>query len=439
MLSRERLKRAARHPVAQNVMALGSVQVALVVVPLITLPYLARVLSRSELGLVVFVQTFSFLVALVVEYGFSLSATRDVARAREDPDELARTVAGVVGAKVVLSAFAAAISLLLLPLVPIFSRGPDLLVIGVALGLMQGFLPSWFFLGLERTPVVALVELSTRLISLALIVLVVRGRTDGELVLLIYLLASAGSTLTLTALMYRRVSFARPTRKASMQALRRGRTLFAGTGAVAFYTGANAFLLGLLVPASQVALFASAEKVVRAGNRVLGLTAQAVYPRVSILLGRGSVDRANRLSTLSTGLFVGVAAVAAVVLAVFAPVIIEVVFGPTFDGAADLLRILALLLPFNVFGVTLSTQWLLPRGLDRLVTRVVVGAGVLNTVLVIAATELFGLKGSAWACVAVELFVMIGNLLSVRATRHQDARFREGAGSGISPADRFPL
>src|SRR3954454_7764881 len=86
---RTRLLGAIRHPITQNVLALGTVQATIILLPLITLPYLARVLSRSELGLVVFVQTFSFVVALVVEYGFNLSATREVATRREDAHALA--------------------------------------------------------------------------------------------------------------------------------------------------------------------------------------------------------------------------------------------------------------------------------------------------------------------------------------------------------------
>jgi PST family polysaccharide transporter len=416
-MTRDAVRRALRHPVAQNVMALGTVQVAITVVPLITLPYLARVLDRSEFGRVVFVQTFSFLVALVVEYGFNLSATRDVARRRADPAALSRTVAGVQGAKAMLSLLAAALSLVLLPVVPIFRDAPELLAYGVALGILQGFVPVWFFLGVERARPVALAELTSRMAALALVVALVHGESEGELVLAVYVVAAAASTGGLTLLMWRRARPEMPTRAGSLEALRRGRTLFAGTGATAFYTGANAFLLGLVIPAAQVAVFASAEKIVRAGNRVLGLMAQAVYPRVSVLVARGSLARARRLSVLSLLSFGGAALTAAGALAVFAPDIVRLVFGSDFRDAAPLLRILAVALPLNVIGVVLSSQWLLPHGRDRRVTGVLVLASLLNAAVVVAAAELSGLHAAAWAIVLVELFVLCGNALGLRAIR----------------------
>lgn len=410
-----RVRAVAGHPIAHNVLSLGVAQVAITLVPLVTLPYLARVLDRSELGLVVFVQAFSFLVALVVEYGFNLSATRQVATARSDPAALARTVAGVLGAKAILAAGASLLSLAAWPLVPIFTREPELLGYGVVLGILQGFVPVWFFLGVERPQVVALVELTSRLAGLAMIVLLVKGAGDGELVLAIYAIGAAASMAVLTGLMFRRVHATWPTRVGSLEALRRGRALFVGTGGVALYTGANAFLLGLVVPAGQVALFAAAEKTVRAGNRVLALTSQAVYPRVSVLISRGDIGRANRLSMLTLLLFGGVGLAAGAALAISAPTVVEVVFGPRFEESVPLLRTLALLLPLNALAVALSTQWLLPRGFDRQVATITLAAAVLNAVLVMIAAEVSGLEATAWALVVVEVAVAAANLLVLRA------------------------
>ena len=409
-----RVRATAGHPLVQSVLSLGTVQFAVIVMPLLTLPYLARVLDQDELGIVVFVQSFSFLIALVVEYGFNLSAPRQVATRSDDPQALAETVAGVYGAKLLLSGVVLGLSLALWPAIGIFRDSPDRLVLGVLLGLMYGFFPLWFFMGIERAQLAAIVEFISRLVALILILMLARDASDGELVILIYLLAATVSTGLLTAIVFRRVRALAPTWRGSLAALRAGRTLFAGTGAIAFYTGANAFLLGLLVSTGQVAIFAAAEKTVRAGNRVLGMMSQAVYPRVSALLARGNVERANRLLVLSLFAFGGAALVGGALMAAGAPVIIDLVFGSGFDDAVPLLRTLALLLPLNVVGVTISTQWLLARERDRRVTGVLLAASVLNAALVILTADPLGLQATAWAIVFVELMVVIGYASAIR-------------------------
>ncbi len=136
-----RIRAALRHPLTVNALALYAGQFALTILPLVVLPYLARVLGPRELGVVVFVQYFSFLLGAVLEYGFGWSASREVARCREDPEALEATVAGVMGAKAVLLAASGAIALAAWPLVPLFRESPELLALGVALMLGQGLLP----------------------------------------------------------------------------------------------------------------------------------------------------------------------------------------------------------------------------------------------------------------------------------------------------------
>jgi PST family polysaccharide transporter len=396
------------------VLSLGTVQFALIVLPLITLPYLARVLDRGELGIVVFVQSFSFVVALVVDYGFNLSAPRHVATRKDDPGALASTVAGVYGAKMMLSAGAVVLSVAVLPTVPVFQDSPGLMAAGVALGLSQGFFPMWFFLGMERAHVAALVELAWRLIGLLLIVLLVREGDDASTVIAIYLVTSVASTALLTVIVFRSARALMPSSKGSLEALRAGRTVFIGTGATALYTGANPFLLGLLVPVGQVALFATAEKTVRAAARVLGLLSAAVYPRVSSLLDRGNVELANRLLSISLLLFGGAALATAGALALAAPAVVEFVFGSRFEAAAPLLRTLALVLPLNVVGVTIGTQYLLSRGRDRRLTSVLLVACVTNAALVLTTAGLLDLKATAGAVVLVELLVVLGYATAMR-------------------------
>src|SRR5580704_19568321 len=93
-----------KHKLVQNAASLYGVQIATYAVPLVTIPYLARVLGVSGWGLVAIAQGFGSYIALLGEYGFGLSATREVARQRDDREKLADIFAGVLGAKLALLA-----------------------------------------------------------------------------------------------------------------------------------------------------------------------------------------------------------------------------------------------------------------------------------------------------------------------------------------------
>lgn len=402
-----RLRTALRHPVTINALALYAGQVAITVLPLVVLPYLARVLGPAQLGTVVFVQYFSFLLGALLEYGFGYSATRDVAAARRDPEALAVAVADVMAAKLLLGAACAGLALLLWPALPIFRDAPELLLLGVLLTAGQGLFPIWFYTGLERLRLPIAIEFLSRLAAAIGIFALVDGSEDTALVLTIYAVTTvAGTGLTLVH-MYRRVELRRPALSGARRALRRGAALFASTASVTVYTTLGVVLLGLVVPAVQVGFFAAAEKVVRAAQRFLASAAEAAYPRVAFLVGSGRDERANRLARLALAGVAAMATIAALALVLLAEPLVRVLFGPEFGPTVPVLRILAATIPLVLVSGAISTLWLLPRRLDRVVTRIVMASSALDIVLLAVTAPLLGIEAAAWALLAVEAVTVV--------------------------------
>jgi PST family polysaccharide transporter len=410
-----RARKALRHPIAQNAMALYAVQFVLTILPLITLPWLARVLGPAELGVVIFVQSFSFLLGMLIEFGFQLSATRRIAAQRGDRRAMGETVAGVLGAKLGLMAIAAAVSVVVLLAVPAFRNDPKLLAFGLAMALLQGLLPIWFFTGLEQMKLMAGIDVTIRLITAAAIIALVREEGQGVRVLWIWTIGAAVSVVILNALMYRRVPFMRPTSELRSIALKEGWALFIATAAVSLYTSGTVFMLGLVVSSAQLALFSAAERVVRAAIRATGPISGAAYPRINHLLSEGRADRAQRLSALVLLAVTALAALASALIVVLAPVVIHLLFGDQFDESVGILRVLALLLPPVAIGGTLSGLWLITRRLDRISTTIAVSAGLINLVATPLVGSLSGPLGVAWTLVAIETGAAVALVIVIRA------------------------
>lgn len=411
----KRTREALRHPVSQNAAALYAVQVVLTVLPLITLPWLARVLGPAELGVVVFVQSFSFLLGMLIEFGFGLSATRRIAGERDDPRAMGETVAGVLGAKLALMGIAAAVSLVALLSVPAFREDPRLLAFGLAMALVQGLLPLWFFTGLEQLRLTAAIDVTVRLLTAVAIIVLVREEGQGLRVLWIWTIGPAISVIALNVLMYRRVPWVKPSANLRQVAFKEGWALFIATAAVSLYTSGTVFMLGLVVSSAQLALFSAAERVVRAAIRATGPIAGAAYPRISHLLAEGRGDRAQRLSTLVLLAVTALASVVCVLMLLLAPTLVDLLFGDEFEDSVEILRILALLIPPVAVGGTLSGLWLITRRLDRIPTVIAIGGGLVNVVLTPLVGSLSGPTGVAWTLVGIETAVAVALVIVIRS------------------------
>ena len=400
--------------VLQTLTALYVSQAANVILPLVTVPFLARALGAQEWGAIALAQACAAWLALVIDYGFSITATRDVARAGGDRVRLARLLAGVQGAKLVVALGAGLLALAATQLVPVLAAQPAAALAAVAAGIAQGFHPGWLFQGLERLRLVSAVDAALKIGATVATVLLVRAPGDGWLALACTAIAWGASSAFATALAYRRVGFHPLRWSTTVAALRQGWQLFAYRVALSLYSTTNVLLLGVLGPAAAVAYYAGADKVVRAPLNLLWPVIGALYPHAN-RIGAGDPAAAWRLARRTLAIATGVAALVAGSIAVAAPDVIWVLLGPGYHDAVPALRIMTLLLPLIAASTVIGTQVMLPAGMDRQFTRIAITAGVINLAVALALAPTWHHIGMAWAVVASEAGVL---LWQWRATRH---------------------
>lgn len=418
----QRLRTALRHPVSRNVVALYGVQLATFVIPLLTLPYVARVLEPSALGLVIFAQGFAFALMAFIDWGFGLTGVRSVASVQNDPEALAGVVQRVRGAQLALTALSALFALSALLLVPNMRDNPEFLVLAYVAAATTGLAPDWFFLGIERMRVMAIIQLGFRAVGAALTFVLVKSPDDAWIVMALFAAASVGSLLVSDVMMYRRVEFRRPRWRSSLQEIRHGSMIFVATLAVTLYTAFNVVLLGFFASSAEVAHFGAGERLVRVAITLLGPVGAAVIPRMTALHVEGQTERAKRLLVIALAVCTLPAIAITLVLVVFGTPIIRLIYGEAFvDDAVPILRVLALIIPINVVAVVVGV-WLMTQHRDRLVTAIALLAGVSNVVLGCILASQYGGLGMAWAVIAAEGVAAVGGLAAITWSARRRAR-----------------
>jgi PST family polysaccharide transporter len=394
-------------------MGLYVLQLGSYLLPIATVVFLARLLGPQGWGGLAFMQAFAGYVMLIVSYGFNYSATREVARHRDDRDKLAELVAGVLGAKAALTVLALLVALPVSVLVAPIHRYQSLFWPAMLWALSLSFSLNWFFQGQERMGFVARWESAARILALVGILVAVRSPADTWKVLAIQGGTMSAAVLVEFAVTYREVRFRFPTAGAIARTLRLGWSTFLYQGALSFYTTGNGFILGLFGTPAAVGYYVGAERISKAFSTMLFPITQAVFPRMSHLAShaRGEAAQLARKSLV----IVGTAGCAMGLITFFgAPILVRIVLGPGFENAVVVLRILALLPPLIAFSNVLGIQWMLALGLDRLVNAIVVSACVLNVTLAIILVPHHLQVGMAIAVVASEALVAVGLYLVLR-------------------------
>jgi len=418
-------------PVVKNVGALYSVHIARVIIPLLTVPYLARVLGPEMWGVVAIAQSFGSYVNIFIEYGYNLSATREIAKNQKNLNFHSELLSGIIGAKLLFTILGFLVTIAVQFVIPHLKENPRLLWMSFYEATIMALNFHWYFQGIEKMRFIAFLDVLTQFGAAISFFIFIQGSQDGWMVPAIRGCAAMISLVISLYLIFRTIPFKFPSFRKIVLAIKQGWSMFIFRGAVSMYTVGNAFLLGFFVPPEFVGYYSGAEKISKSVSGLLQPINRALFPRFTSLLNDSPV-RAARLAKLSLYFMMGVGAISSVLVFVASPFLIKIILGNDFDAAVGTLRIFALLPVLIAISNMLGIQWMLPLGLDKSFNKIIFGAGLINFLLVFLLAPRFAHNGMAWSVVAAETFVTIAVVSVLIKNRLSPITFEPKVNSELS-------
>jgi O-antigen/teichoic acid export membrane protein len=415
-----------------NIFSLSVMQGANYLMPLITLPYLVRVLGPSRYGLVELARAVTLYFVVLTDYGFNLSATRAISMHRDNPRKVSEIFSAVLILKLALALFSVVVLTGTVLAIP--KLRAEWLVYFFAFGTVVGqcLFPFWLFQGLERMKYIAVLTIIGKLLATVSIFLFIR-RSDHYVYVPaiqsagILLIGLAGLAVSLRVL---DVCLVVPSMAALKREAARGWHLFVVKMTSTLYTTSNAVILGLLASNECVAYYVAGERIVRAIQGLQFPLSQALFPHVGKLAAESKADALEFVGRVVKWLS-GVTLVLSVALFVFAPHVAQLILGEAFGPSILVIRILSPL-PF-VIGLSsfMGIQVMVNFGLKRMLTRIVVTAGLVNLVLAFPLALALQHRGVAIASLATETLIAVAMYVSL----HRRGVHIFGAGNSRGAAD----
>ena len=346
----------------------------------------------------------------MLEYGFNFSATREIARFREDHQMLTDIVNNVQGAKLILIFCTVLLSVIALYAFSVFRIHSEFLIWTLALSLVQGLSPLWYYQGIENLRLPARIDTISGILYTLFIIYFIRKPEDGILVLFFKFLFSLGSLGITTSILYKNIKFKMPRWNDSVKALKMGLSMFFFRSSVSLYTTANTLILGFLAPLNQVAFYAGAEKIGKVSQSLMNPITQAIFPRMNNLF-KNDVEAAHKLGILSLSIMTLFGILGGLITYFFAPLLVKIILGNGYEGAISVLRILFLLIPLVAISNVLGLQYMIPLKMDSHFNIILMLAGFINIALAYFLTRLWGIQGMAIGVVLSESFVTFSMLI----------------------------
>jgi len=392
----------------KNILSLLLWQIANYVLPLLTFPYMTRVLGPENFGVLGFAQGIMAYAMLLSDWGFALTASQEVARHQQDHAYISRLFWETMLAKLLLAGVSLLALLVAIALLPRLQAMAWVLLMSWLTVLGTVLTVNWLLQGLERMGRFVIAGLVGRLVTIPLIFLLVHHSGDVAIAAGIQAFATFVGAGASFMVMHRLgvVHWVRPTFAGAIKQLRAGYSVFIASAAVNIYTTSNTVILGAVSGVREVGYFAGADKLRTAAQGLIGPISQAAYPRANALMAESQAAGLaflRRILLLQGGLALCISAG----LALTAPLLVRIMLGSAYADTVAVLRWLAAL-PFligvsNVFGI----QVMLALGMQRMFSRILIMSGVLNLLLVVVLAHFYGALGVAITMVIVETFVTV--------------------------------
>lgn len=401
---------------ALNVASLFSVQIANFLLPLLTVPYVVRIIGPAKLGLLNFSQAYVLYFSLLINYGFDMAAVRSIAARREDKENTNRIFSQVMVGKTLLWGLSTAIFLTISLANPEFRAHLVLHLCTYLVCIGTVLSPFWLYQAMEDLGRVAMFNLAVKLVFSLSVLLLIRKADDY-----VYqnLAISVSQILVSVAALYvalRRfkVAFAWPTGAELRNRFREDRTLFFSSVMITIYASSNVFILGLLSVPYNVGIYAAGTRLEGMAESFVGLALnQAFFPIVAQAFGQGREQGLRMVRTTFFPLFLVMACVSAGLWLV-GPFVITLLYGAKFAGAVTILRVVAVLPLIIGMSNLLGLHTMLNLRMDRAFFTVTAVGSVLGLALNLLLIRRFAHVGAAYALVITELYITVAMYVYLR-------------------------
>ena len=332
-----------------NFLSLGALQIFSYVIPLITLPYQTRILGAEKFGLVYFAYAFMAYFNILIDFGFGMSATREIAVNRHNKNNISNIFNSVMTIKILLVLVSFVVLFLCILFIPKIKNNYLLFLLSFLMCIGNAIYPVWFFQGMERMKYITFLNILSRVIFLVLIFVFVKQQSDYMIVPLLnsFGFLAAGIIGFYFAVKEFGLKLYVPGWSTIKKHFKYSSEFFMTQVSVSLYTNTNTVCLGFIGSEFMVGLYVAAEKIYGAINGLKGPLVTALYPFVTRNKDIKLYRKIFKLAIL-------VSFVVSCFAFIFAKDIITICYGSEMTEAYKVLRIFCVLFFVNVPSVLLG-------------------------------------------------------------------------------------
>ncbi|MCW3779556.1 oligosaccharide flippase family protein [Levilactobacillus namurensis] len=400
--------------VIKNYFYNSSYQIFLIILPIITLPYVSRILGPTYLGINSYTYSLTNYFVLFAVLGTTVYGQREIAYLRNN--RRGRSV--LFWELEFLNLLTTGISFLVLVMVIFGMPNYHIFMWAYSINVIANvFDVSWLFMGTERFSVLVIRNFFVKITSVVLIFTLVKSSDDLITYVLINSLSVLFSNLLLWPYLKELISFDVKVLLPDMhpfQHLRGTIALFVPQISITLYTVLNKIILGYMGKIREESYFDNSDKIVRLVFTVLTSLSTVLMPVVAGEISKGKSENVQKLLKLSLSFSLFIVFPLCFGLIALSSQLIPLFLGNQYRGAIILLQIQSvILIPMTIANV-IGNQYLVPSRKSRQLNVSIITGSIFNILVSFPLIYYYGALGAAYAILMSESLVTVMQVIQVK-------------------------
>lgn len=378
-------------------------QVLSIIVPLITAPYISRVLGKDGMGLYGYTFSIAHYFVLFCMLGIVNYGNREVSMVNSSRLKRSDVFWHIYLVQLCMGVVSLGVFLVF---VSVYVDCNQYIYYLQGLFIVSGILDiSWFYFGIEQFKVTTCISALNKIVTTVLIFLFVKNQDD----VWIYTLIIAGGVLLNNVfywiLLREHITVSKIKISKIVLHLKPMLLLFVPVIAVNIYKYIDKIMLGAILNVGEVGIFEAAEKLTNIPMGFIAAIGTVMLPRISSMLGTRNMVGVNRYNKISLNLVMFLSCGMAFGLAGISRVFVPMFYGLDFTNASEVLNILCPSMIFVSWANVVRTQYLLPHRKDTFFCISVILGAIVNIVSNFLLVPRFGASGAAFSTLIAEVVV----------------------------------
>jgi PST family polysaccharide transporter len=412
------LKKADTKLLLSNFTNFGIFQIFNYIVPLITIPYIVRVVGPEKFGIISLAYAICYYFNIITDYGYSISGVQKIAQNQTDSDKRSEITKNIFTVQTLVMIVCI---ILLIGIINLFSELKEYEHVFYFSFLMvpaNVFIALWFYLGIERVYYINYVTLCSKIVYVAFILIFIQTEADFYLVPLIYSLSLLIGGLVSLIILIKifQITFKKHIPLHIRKYLIEDRSLFVSNVFINLYRNTNIIILNFFVGTEVVGIYSAGERIIKAIQGVFTPLTQVLYPYISRI--RIQSEQRSKSVIKIMMIWMGILSfLVSIVLFWGAALLTDIFLGESFQATEPILRITSFVIFIGMLNYILGIIYMTNFGMKATFSRSVIITGLLNIIICAILSFYFQAIGAAITFMLAEIILFIILIIYIKKNK----------------------